>query len=144
MRRRRLLAKRTTPGRQLPATSGGTDLLYLQHVVCVRFPVRDARTYLRRAVGNDVKIRLVEARRGVEGDHGAGSAVQLGAQRDDGHARAGIHAHPAICRRRDCVATRARQHGAEVLATRCRCSPSPSDFWQHMLTRRRGTALKQS
>jgi phage tail-like protein len=42
----------------------GGDLTYLEHLVVVRYPVRAAKTYLKRAVGNEVRLRLVEARRG--------------------------------------------------------------------------------
>lgn len=70
MRRRRLLARRPSggPQRALPMRTtgqrGGTDLLYLQHVVCVSFPVKSARTYLQRAIGNIIQVKLVEAGRG--------------------------------------------------------------------------------
>ncbi len=65
--RRRLLARRGGR-RALPAprSAASTDLGYLEQVVCVRFAVRSARTYLHRAVGNPVRVHLVEARRGEQ------------------------------------------------------------------------------
>jgi phage tail-like protein len=42
----------------------GTDFRYLEQVVELGYPVRDARTYLNRHMGNPVQLRLVEARRG--------------------------------------------------------------------------------
>ena len=48
---------------------------------------------LRQLPVPGLKQDFVEALRGVEGDHGARSAVQLGAQRDYGHAGVAIHAH---------------------------------------------------
>lgn len=76
--RRRLLPGRPGPagagGPKLPATRSPTgalsvrgqttDLVYLLHLVTVRFGVRSARTYLQRAMGNPLQLRLVEARRG--------------------------------------------------------------------------------
>lgn len=84
MRRRRLLPQRGG-GRALPARRSspvGVDLTYLTHLVMTRFPVRSARTYLGRAIGNPVRVRLVEARRGervgivrsVEVQHARGGA----------------------------------------------------------------------
>lgn len=69
MRRRRLLARRPGGNRNLPAprrSNLASDLLYLQHIVCVRFPVRSAQIYLQRAIGNVVRVHLVEARRGEQ------------------------------------------------------------------------------
>jgi len=41
-----------------------TDLRYLEQVVAIQFPVRSARTYLQRNMGNEIGFRLVEAQRG--------------------------------------------------------------------------------
>lgn len=63
MRRRRLISR----GPAVTAAQGGShgsDLTYLEHLVMVRFPVASARTYLHRSLGNEVRLRLVEARRG--------------------------------------------------------------------------------
>ena len=58
-------------GLQLPALTEGTslrripgDFHHLETVVTVDFPAKDARTYLRRNLGNVIDYRLVEARRG--------------------------------------------------------------------------------
>jgi phage tail-like protein len=48
---------------QLP-TLGGGDYRYLEDVVRIGYPVRDAMTYLNRHLGNPVGYRLVEALRG--------------------------------------------------------------------------------
>jgi phage tail-like protein len=40
------------------------DYVYLSDVVRINYPVRDARVYLNRHLGNPVTYRLVEARRG--------------------------------------------------------------------------------
>lgn len=65
MKRRRLL------GPAPPARSGvpaerleGSDLAWLIQVVVVRLPVQSARAFLQRALGNPVRVRLVEAMRG--------------------------------------------------------------------------------
>ena len=42
------------------------DYRYLEDVVRIRYPVRDARAYLNRHLGNRVQYELVEARRGEE------------------------------------------------------------------------------
>ena len=42
------------------------DYRYLEDVVRIRYPVRDARAYLNRHLGNHVQYELVEARRGEE------------------------------------------------------------------------------
>ncbi len=47
----------------LPA-SGRGDYGYLQDVVRIGFPVKDARVYLARHLGNPITYRLVEAQRG--------------------------------------------------------------------------------
>ncbi|MSQ03297.1 MAG: hypothetical protein EXR71_15630 [Myxococcales bacterium] len=49
---------RTTPGR------GASDFRYLEDVVRIGYPVRDAQVYLNRHLGNPVGFRLVEALRG--------------------------------------------------------------------------------
>jgi phage tail-like protein len=47
--------------------SGDTgDYRYLEDVVRIRYPVRDAKAYLNRHLGNRVRYELVEARRGEE------------------------------------------------------------------------------
>ncbi|MCB9776971.1 MAG: hypothetical protein H6742_00230 [Alphaproteobacteria bacterium] len=45
------------------------DYRYVEEVVRVGFPVRDARTYLARQMGNRVIYKLVEARRGEPPGH---------------------------------------------------------------------------
>lgn len=62
MRRRRLPSRVPRHG-LIPAGSGG-DLRCLEQVVTIRFPIRSARAYLQRHLGNRVSYRLVEARRG--------------------------------------------------------------------------------
>ena len=42
------------------------DYRYLEDVVRIRYPVRDARAYLNRHLGNQVRYELVEANRGEE------------------------------------------------------------------------------
>lgn len=49
---------------QLPGQVHQQDYHYLQEVVRVSFPVRDAITFLNRHVGNPIQYRLVEALRG--------------------------------------------------------------------------------
>ena len=62
MRRRRLPARR---GSTALALRGPTsDLLYLEQVVSIQFPMLAARNYLQRNMANRVSYRLVEARRG--------------------------------------------------------------------------------
>lgn len=65
MKRRRLITQ-TAPARTGLAMSSvhGTDLGWLAQVVVVRLPVRAARTFLNRAVGNPVSVELVELARG--------------------------------------------------------------------------------
>jgi phage tail-like protein len=63
VRRRRLLT-RGAGGPLVEQEAPGTDLTCLEHLVIVRFPVASARTYLHRSIGNEVRLRLVEARRG--------------------------------------------------------------------------------
>ncbi len=45
------------------------DLQYVEDVVRINFPIQSARAYLRRHMGNIVKVRLVEARRGERVGH---------------------------------------------------------------------------
>ncbi|MFH1464434.1 MAG: phage tail protein [Pseudomonadota bacterium] len=45
------------------------DLAYLEEVVRVNFPVQEAKAFLRRHMGNVVRFRLVEARRGERVGH---------------------------------------------------------------------------
>jgi phage tail-like protein len=47
-----------------PVTCVPDDLCYVEQVVRAAFPIQDARTYLRRHLGNEVRFRLVEAVRG--------------------------------------------------------------------------------
>ena len=54
-----------------PRRGGGVvrargDYRYLEDVVRIRYPVRDAKAYLNRHLGNKVHYELVEARRGEE------------------------------------------------------------------------------
>lgn len=65
MRRRRLPARRSRkPEALLLAREETTDLRYLEQVVTIKFPVREAVTYLQRNMGNVVRYKLVEVRRG--------------------------------------------------------------------------------
>ena len=66
------------------------DYAYIERVVRIGFPVKEARTYLRRHLGNPVGYRLVEAQRGEKVGqvreaavypHSAGEAVQIRALR---------------------------------------------------------------
>jgi phage tail-like protein len=66
------------------------DLQYLEDVVRINFPVHAARAYLRRHLGNVVRVRLVEARRGERVGHvrlvevlpsGGGESMAVRAQR---------------------------------------------------------------
>lgn len=43
-----------------------TDLRYLEQVVTIKYPIRAAVTYLQRNMGNPVRYRLVEVRRGEQ------------------------------------------------------------------------------
>ncbi len=75
------------PDALVPAgdASLGGDLIRLEHVVRLRFPVRTARVYLRRHLGQDVRVRLVEAGRGerpgtvraVEVRHAGGAGTTM-------------------------------------------------------------------
>lgn len=73
MRRRRLPTRRGQT--QLAAIESSTDFRYLEQVVCIQFPVREAREFLMRSMGNRVSFRLVEARRGEQ--IGSVRAVEL-------------------------------------------------------------------
>lgn len=64
MRRRRLPAVRGSAGTALTRVARSSDFHYLEQVVSIRFPVRSARAYLQRSMGNLVSYRLVESRRG--------------------------------------------------------------------------------
>lgn len=55
-----LLAVRPTAG----VTLANGDYRYLEDVVRIGMPINDARTYIKRHLGNDVSYRLVEAARG--------------------------------------------------------------------------------
>ncbi len=63
MRRRRLPIKRAA-NHALELRSPTSDLLYLEQVVSIQFPVRAAHTYLQRNMANRITYRLVEAQRG--------------------------------------------------------------------------------
>jgi phage tail-like protein len=64
VRRRRLPSRRTRGSTSLVKRVATTDLRYLEQVVAIQFPVRSARTYLQRNMGNQIGFRLVEAQRG--------------------------------------------------------------------------------
>ena len=65
MRRRRLPVRRSSGGGTgLIPYEPTTDLRYLEAVVTMQFPIRSAKAYLQRNMGNTVKYQLVEARRG--------------------------------------------------------------------------------
>lgn len=65
MRRRRLPSRRRKkPENLLNTREATTDLKYLEQVVTIKYPVRAARMYLQRNMGNAVKYKLVEVRRG--------------------------------------------------------------------------------
>lgn len=67
MRRRRLPSRRGgAPENALVKREATTDLRHLEQVVTIQFPVRAARTYLSRNMGNPISYRLVEARRGEQ------------------------------------------------------------------------------
>lgn len=46
------------------ASEAASDFTYLRHVVAARFPVRSARTYLQRSVGQRLTVKLVDVARG--------------------------------------------------------------------------------
>lgn len=65
MRRRRLPSRRSRKTENLLlGRESTTDLRYLEQVVTIKFPVRGAVTYLQRNMGNPIRYRLVEVRRG--------------------------------------------------------------------------------
>ena len=64
MRRRRLPTRRGQGS--LVTAEVTTDFRYLEQVVCIRFPIREAREYLRRNMANQIQFKLVEARRGEQ------------------------------------------------------------------------------
>lgn len=64
MRRRRLPSRRGRRTTSLVARESTSDLRYLEQVVTIQFPIRSARIYLQRNMGNLITYRLVEARRG--------------------------------------------------------------------------------
>ncbi|MCB9675050.1 MAG: hypothetical protein H6737_08030 [Alphaproteobacteria bacterium] len=64
MRRRRLPARRTKRENELVLRAASTDLRYLEQVVTIQFPIRSAKAYIQRNMGNQVRYQLVEARRG--------------------------------------------------------------------------------
>ena len=73
------------PGNTALAPRGGGrlarargDYRYLEDVVRIRYPVRDARAYLNRHLGNKVHYELVEARRGEEVGGGGASTDAVG------------------------------------------------------------------
>ena len=43
-----------------------SELRSIAEVVQIGYPIRSARTYIRRYLGNPIQIRLVEIRRGEE------------------------------------------------------------------------------
>ena len=63
MRRRRLPARRGAET-SLVKRETSTDFRHLETVVSIAFPVRAARSYLARNMGNTIGYKLVEARRG--------------------------------------------------------------------------------
>lgn len=67
MKRRRLPSRR--PGATETAIvrrEPSSDLKHLEQVITILFPVRAARTFLQRSIGNIITYRLVEARRGEQ------------------------------------------------------------------------------
>ncbi len=64
MRRRRLPSRRSRRQNALSLRKATTDLRYLEQVVTIQFPIREARAYLQRNMGNTIRYQLVEARRG--------------------------------------------------------------------------------
>jgi phage tail-like protein len=65
VKRRRLPSRRTRQEDALLVTrEASTDLRYLEQVVIGQYPVRAAMTYVQRNMGNVVRYRLVEVRRG--------------------------------------------------------------------------------
>ena len=74
-----------------PARSTG-DYAYLEEIVRIGFPVQDARTYLKRHLGNEVGYRLVEAERGE--DPGVVRAIEVEPQ--DGGERVVVRAERTL------------------------------------------------
>lgn len=66
MKRRRLPARGGAPGTALVKREASTDLRHLEQVIKIAFPVRAARTFLQRHLGNHVSYRLVECQRGEQ------------------------------------------------------------------------------
>lgn len=64
MRRRRLPTRRGQTS--LVATETSTDFRYLEQVVCIQFPIREAREYLQRNMANRIRFKLVETKRGEQ------------------------------------------------------------------------------
>jgi phage tail-like protein len=64
MRRRRLPNRRGAESTSLVKRESTSDLRHLEQVVSIQFPIRAARTYLQRNLGNTIQFKLVEARRG--------------------------------------------------------------------------------
>lgn len=64
MRRRRIGGPAAPGARALVRWEPNTDFLHLRRVVTVRYPVKEAQTYLQRNIGNRVDVQLVEARLG--------------------------------------------------------------------------------
>lgn len=64
MRRRRLPTRRGQTS--LVQAESSSDFRYLEQVVCIQFPIREAREYLQRNMANRIGFKLVEARRGEQ------------------------------------------------------------------------------
>ncbi len=65
MRRRRLPTRRAgRAGRSLIKYEETSDFRFLEQVVTISFPIKAARSYLRRNMGNRISYKLVEAQRG--------------------------------------------------------------------------------
>jgi phage tail-like protein len=66
VRRRRLPARRGGGGgrNELVPYEATTDLRYLEQIVTIQFPIRSAKAYLQRSMGNPIRYQLVETRRG--------------------------------------------------------------------------------
>ena len=64
MRRRRLPGRRGSSSTSLVRRETTSDLKYLEQVVTIRFPVREAREFIQRNLANSVTVRLVEVQRG--------------------------------------------------------------------------------
>lgn len=68
MRRKRLPTRRGGPAPEtsLVRRESTTDLRHLEQVVQISFPVRAAKSFLQRHLGNPISYKLVEARRGEQ------------------------------------------------------------------------------